>query len=249
MLWFLIFSCTNGFKIVIGRRLVFRSTRNGGDKRYKNLYIMENAKIGEFSGGKIRRLTRGAWTDTHCQWSPRGDWIVFSSTRDKPRDAPEKSIEGDPGYFAVYLVKATDPDVWVRVIKSEYDIAGHVNHPCFSPDGRSIAVSADLAAVSVDPISLPLSLHSVRPYGDIFTVDINTRDIYKNEDIENYTRITHSRYENSTPTWTMYSTSNRYAYWSSDLRDSYVPTCPYTYPEGGESKRRIGHLRIPRRSC
>ncbi|KAF2320128.1 hypothetical protein GH714_024070 [Hevea brasiliensis] len=42
---------------------------------------------------------------------------------------------------------------------------GHVNHPCFSPDGKSIAVTADLAAVSVDPISLPMFLHSVRPYG------------------------------------------------------------------------------------
>ncbi|KAF2307535.1 hypothetical protein GH714_029544 [Hevea brasiliensis] len=139
-----------------GKRLVFRSTRDGGENKYKNLYIMEDAEVGEYGNGKITRLTNGPWTDTHCQWSPTGDWIVFSSTRDKPKDAPETDNDLDPGYFAVFLVKANDPSVVVRVIKSGDDLAGHVNHPFFSPDGKSISVTADLAAVSIDPISLPL---------------------------------------------------------------------------------------------
>jgi Tol biopolymer transport system component len=71
-----------------------------------------------------------------------------------------------------------------------------VNHPVFSPDGRSIAVTADLAAVSPNPISLPLFIHSVRLYGDIFVVDIDP------EDVKKFHRVTHREYEYSTPAWT-----------------------------------------------
>ncbi|EEF38217.1 uncharacterized protein LOC8274801 [Ricinus communis] len=232
-----------------GTKLVFRSTRDGGDKKYKNLYIMEDAQVGEYGDGKVTRLTNGPWTDTHCQWSPRGDWIVFSSTRDKPKDAPETDNGLDPGYFAVFLVKVNDPSVVIRVIKGGDDLAGHVNHPFFSPDGMSIAVTSDLAAVSADPISLPLFLHSVRPYGDVFTVDIDPDDINKNKDVKKFNRITHSRYENSTPTWTMFSTEDPNATWNLLLKDSYTPSCPYAYPDGGESWHMTGHLCIPRRCC
>ncbi|KAG8649236.1 uncharacterized protein LOC110619983 [Manihot esculenta] len=232
-----------------GNKLVFRSTRDGGDKKHKNLYIMENAEVGEYGNGKITRLTNGPWTDTHCQWSPSGDWIVFSSTRDKPKDAPETDNGLDPGYFSVFLIKANDPSVVVRVIKSGDDLSGHVNHPFFSPDGKSIAVTSDLAAVSVDPISLPLFLHSVRPYGDVFTVDINTDDITKNRDVKKFNRITHSRYENSTPTWTMFATADPNATWNLLLKDDYTPSCPYMYPDGGESWHMTGHLCIPKRCC
>ncbi|KAF2294569.1 hypothetical protein GH714_012661 [Hevea brasiliensis] len=232
-----------------GTKLVFRSTRDGGDKKYKNLYIMEDAEVGEYGDGKITRLTNGYWTDTDCQWSPTGDWIVFSSTRDKPKDAPETDNGLDPGYFSVFLVKANDPSVVVRVIKSGDDLAGHVNHPFFSPDGKSIAVASDLAAVSVDPISLPLFLHSVRPYGDVFTVDIDPDDLNKNKDVKKCHRITHSRYENSTPSWTMFSTDDPNAKWNLQLQDQYTPSCPYLYPDGGESWHMTGHLCIPRRCC
>lgn len=92
--------------------------------------------------------------------------------------------------------------VLIRVTSSGGDI-GHINHPAFSPDGRSIAVTADLAAVSVDPISLPKFMHAVRPYGDIFVVDIDNPDSNKkNEDmIKGFHRVTHSRYECGTPAW------------------------------------------------
>jgi hypothetical protein len=59
-----------------------------------------------------------------------------------------------------------------------------VNHPVFSPDGRSIAVTADLAAVSPNPISLPLFIHSVRLYGDIDP-----------EDVKKFHRVTHREYD------------------------------------------------------
>ncbi|KAK3119908.1 hypothetical protein QOZ80_9AG0677600 [Eleusine coracana subsp. coracana] len=238
-----------------GTRLVFRSTRgfkNDNPNKYKNLYIMENADDGEYRQGRLTRLTCGPWTDTHCQWSPNGDWIVFSSTRDKPRNAPKLDQNLDPGYFAVYLVSASDPNVVVRVIKSGNDLAGHVNHPVFSPDGRSIAVTADLAAVSVDPISLPLFVHSVRPYGDVFVVDIDPNNITKNKDVKNFHRITHSRYENSTPAWTIFATSDPNAQWSMFIRDgpaAAMPACPYIHPDGGEGWHMTGHLCIPKRCC
>jgi len=234
-----------------GDKFVFRSTRDGGKDKHKNLYIMENAKVGEYERGKVTRLTNGLWTDTHCQWSPNGDWIVFSSTRDKPEGAEKMDNNLDPGYFAVFLVKASDPTVVIRVVKSGDNVSGHVNHPVFSPDGRSIAFTADLAGVSADPISLPLFLHSVRPYGDLFAVDIDTEDIRKNKDVEKFHRITHSRYEYSTPAWTMFATDNPNAQWNMLLEKgaSYTPECPYAYSGGGESWHMTGHLIIPRRCC
>ncbi|XP_028095415.1 uncharacterized protein LOC114295389 [Camellia sinensis] len=232
-----------------GTKLVFRSTRDGGDEKHKNLYIMENAQSGEYGGSEITRLTNGPWTDTHCQWSPRGDWIVFSSTRDKPEGTPEKDNGLDPGYFAVFLVKANDPSVVVRVMTSGIDVAGHVNHPFFSPDGKSIVVTADLAAVSADPVSLPLFLHSVRPYGDIFTFDIDPDNINKNKNVKKFNRITHSRYENSTATWTMFSTQDPNAAWNMLLNKAFTPSCPYAHSDGGESWHMTGHLCIPKRCC
>ncbi|KAJ6806786.1 uncharacterized protein M6B38_105575 [Iris pallida] len=252
---------TNGFNNAFpstnpeGTKLVFRSTKDGGEKKHKNLYIMQDAQS---PGGEITRLTTGEWTDTHCQWSPSGNWIVFSSTRDKPVGAPETDNGLDPGYFAVFIVKWNDPSVVVRVVTSASNvpgsvssIAGHVNHPFFSPDGRSLVVTADLAAVTADPISLPLFVHSVRPYGDIFTVDIDPDDISKNKDVKDFKRVTHSRYENSTATWSTMLPTDPNAAWAMKLSDksSFSPACPYVYPDGGESSHMTGHLFLPKRCC
>lgn len=233
-----------------GKRFVFRSTRDGGEKKYKNLYIMEDQEVGEYGDGTVTRLTNGPWVDTHCQWSPNGDWIAFSSTRDKPAGAPESDNGLDPGFYAVFLVRASDPTVVIRVLKSGNDVGGHVNHPVFSPDGLSIAVTSDLAAVTCEPISLPLFLHSVRPYGDIFVIDIDKTDITKNKDVKKFHRVTHSKYEYSTPAWTTFSTTDPNAQWNVLVKkDTYTPSCPYAYPDGGESWHMTGHLVLPKRCC
>ncbi|KAI3924600.1 hypothetical protein MKW92_047269 [Papaver armeniacum] len=241
-----------------GTMLVYRSTGKDG---FKNLYIMEDADHGVVNGREPRRLTEGNWTDTHCQWSPKGDWIVFSSTRDKPVDAPESDQGLDPGCFAVYLVKWDDRDVLVRVMTSGGNIYGHVNHPCFSQNGNSIVVASDVAGVSVDPISLPLFEHSVRSYGDIFTFDlpedhlVRYRDgSYKDgkhiRDVKKFTRITHSRYECSTAIWTEDPTNkDLIAAWNMSQPNGSPWKCPFLDKDGGESHLMTGHLVIPRRCC
>ncbi|WOG94413.1 hypothetical protein DCAR_0313708 [Daucus carota subsp. sativus] len=198
-----------------GTKLVYRSTRDcKNNEGYKNLYIMEDLALGDSVEENITRLTEGNWVDTHCQWSPSGNWIVFSSSRHKSPTAAKKDHMLDAGYFAIYLVDPKHKDVVVRVLGSADDLAGHVNHPFFSPDGKSIVITADLAAVSVDPISLPLIEHSARPYGDIFSVDIDPNDIKKNENVKKFNRLTHTRYENSTGTWTTFSTHDTNAVWN-----------------------------------
>ncbi|XP_044436742.1 uncharacterized protein [Triticum aestivum] len=195
-----------------GSKFVFRSTRDRSgkleDAKYKNLYIMEDAVYGEWSedeeGTAVRQLTNGPWIDSHCTWSPTDDWIVFSSSRDRAAGAPERDIL-DAGCFSIFLVKATDPSVLVRVMHSADSLAGHVCHPVFSPFKDSIVITSDVAGVSADPVSLPIFIHSVRPYGDIFTIKLrDKKDIMKNKDIMEFDRITHTRYEYSTPTWTTY---------------------------------------------
>nr|CAB3490557.1 unnamed protein product [Digitaria exilis] len=252
-----------------GTKLVFRSSTDrvkGGERKHKNLFVID-AVEGETAG--VHQLTDGPWTDTHCSWSPREgcDWIVFSSSGRPEKDIVKRAGEPeldhglDPGYFAVYLVNAKDIEkgkipVPVRVIHSAPTMAGHVNHPVFSPDMRSIVFAADLAAVSADPISMPHFTHSVRPYGDIFSVDLrdNSGDITKNKDIQEFHRITHSRYEYSTPTWAAIADGEEDpdAKWKmlASVPD-FTPRCPYMQGEAGkkESWHMTGHLVIKKRCC
>jgi hypothetical protein len=164
-----------------------------------NLYIMLDGDSKESGKGWETRLTKGNWTDTHCQWSPNGDWIVFSSTR-------EYSNQLDLRYFSMYLVKANDPTVLIRVVSSGGDLGRRINYPVFSPDGRSIAVIEDLTAVSVDPVSLPNFKRKVRKCGVILVVDIHLDSLKKRkyQDVKmfRFRRMTHSRYECGKAAWT-----------------------------------------------
>uniref|UniRef100_A0ACD5XXW3 Uncharacterized protein n=1 Tax=Avena sativa TaxID=4498 RepID=A0ACD5XXW3_AVESA len=259
-----------------GKWLVFRSTRDRlfvpdqartaeenhtareAQRKLKNLFIMDT-EFGESNGNKAIQLTDGDCTDTHCSWSPTGNWIVYSSTRDKPKDegVPPTDQGLDPGYFAVYLVyfdeaqlKQGQRPAPVRVVRSSPSLAGHINHPVFSPDMTSIVFAA---AVSADPISMPLFIHSVRPYGDIFAVDLrDTKDITKNQDIDQYHRITHSRYEYSTPAWAALADGCTDLTSMCDKINSKAtrtaqPACPYAYRPQGETPHMTGHLILEKR--
>ena len=96
---------------------------------------MEDAEVGEWgdSDKPVTRLTFEPCTDTHCIWSPTGDWIVYSSTLKKPAGTPPLDFGLDPGYFAIYLLSVKKPDVIVKVAGSGDGLAGHMNHPFFSP--------------------------------------------------------------------------------------------------------------------
>ncbi|TKW25030.1 hypothetical protein SEVIR_3G089900v4 [Setaria viridis] len=246
-----------------GSKFVFRCTRDrthGQSVRkqnHTNLYIMEDAEEGEWGEGTVTQLTDGPWVDTHCSWSPSGDWIVFSSSRDKDPDAQPGTL--DAGYFSIYIVNAAERDPTnktmpppVRVVHSADTFIGHVNHPVFSHDMRSLIFTSDLAAVSVEPISMPIFIHSVRPYGDIFSVDLrDDKDIAKNENITEFHRLTHSRYEYSTPAWTKFATVDPNEQWNvlKTISDKgYVPTCPYL-KNGAEGWQMAGHLTISKRCC
>jgi hypothetical protein len=175
-----------------------------------NLYIMLDSDSKECEKGWETRLTKGNWTDTHCQWSPTGDWIVFSSTRDNL----EYSNQLDLRYFSMYVVKANDPTVLIRVASIGGDLGCRINHPVFSPDGRSIAVIDDIMAVTVDPVSLPNFKHGARQYGVILVVDIHLdnwkkrkyQDLkgFRSQDLKGFRfrRMTHSRYDCGKAAWT-----------------------------------------------
>jgi Tol biopolymer transport system component len=126
-----------------GKRLVFRSTRDGA----KNLYVMEA------DGTGVRRLTEGDWTDTQPNWSPTGEWIAFATNRDN-------------GQFGIWLIK---PDgTGLRKLVGPGGTAMN-NHPHFSPDGQWIVFASLRAGYSAEYISRP---HKGPP-GDLFAIRLD----------------------------------------------------------------------------
>lgn len=152
-----------------GIRIVFRSGRSGN----KNLYIMD-AEDGEKGG--LQRLTEGPWTDTMCAWSPDGEWIAFSSDREKPGS----------GSFELFLIHPNGTGLRKLVQSGS---GGRTNHPSFSRDGKTIVFTSDYAGISAEPIS---NMHHYQPYGEIFTVKLDGSDLK---------RLTHNSYEDGTPVW------------------------------------------------
>jgi len=61
--------------------------------------------------GTLRRLTNSRGYDAEASYSPDGQWIVFSSTRDgynrNLSAAEQKQLGVDPSYFGeIYLMRA-----------------------------------------------------------------------------------------------------------------------------------------------
>ena len=119
--------------------LAFRAS--GKERRYSwdydpemELYV-RNAKTGTF-----RRLTNKRGYDAEASYSPDGQWIVFSSTRqayERPLSAAEqKQLETDPSYFADIYIMRSDADG--SAPKRLTNVPGYDGGPFFSPDGKRI---------------------------------------------------------------------------------------------------------------
>ena len=83
-----------------------------------------------------------------CDWSPTGEWIVFSSDRD--------------GDFELRLVKPDGSGLRKLIVG-----ASRNNRPHFSPDGNWVVFTNQRAGYSAEEISLPFQF---QPYGDLFAV-------------------------------------------------------------------------------
>jgi Tol biopolymer transport system component len=119
--------------------LAFRAS--GKERRYSwdydpemELYV-RNAKTGTF-----RRLTNKRGYDAEASYSPDGQWIVFSSTRqayERPLSAAEqKQLDTDPSYFAEIYIMRADADG--SGPKRLTNVPGYDGGPFFSPDGKRI---------------------------------------------------------------------------------------------------------------
>ena len=119
--------------------LKFRAS--GQERRYSwdydpemELYV-RNAKT-----GTLRRMTNKRGYDAEASYSPDGQWIVFSSTRDaydrQLSPAEQKQLETDPSYFGDIYIMRADPDgSGPRRLTT---VPGYDGGPFFSPDGKRI---------------------------------------------------------------------------------------------------------------
>ena len=119
--------------------LKFRAS--GQERRYSWDYDpeMEIYVRGQKSGA-LRRLTNKRGYDAEASFSPDGQWIVFSSTRDaydrELSPAERKQLETDPSYFGeIYIMRADADGTGPRRLTS---VRGYDGGPFFSPDGKRI---------------------------------------------------------------------------------------------------------------
>jgi Tol biopolymer transport system component len=119
--------------------LKFRAS--GQERRYSwdydpemELYV-RNAKTGTY-----RRLTNKRGYDAEASYSPDGQWIVFSSTRDayerQLSAVEQKQLEVDPSYFAeIYIMRADADGTTPRRLTR---VPGYDGGPFFAPDSKRI---------------------------------------------------------------------------------------------------------------
>jgi Tol biopolymer transport system component len=119
--------------------LKFRAS--GQERRYAWDYDPEMELYVRNAGtGAYRRLTSTRGYDAEASYSPDGQWIVFSSTRDaydRPLSAAEsKQLDTDPSYFGeVYIMRADADGSGPRRLTK---VPGYDGGPFFSPDGKRI---------------------------------------------------------------------------------------------------------------
>jgi Tol biopolymer transport system component len=126
-------------KALQDEELKFRAS--GQERRYSWDYDPEMELYVRSAGtGAYRRLTNARGYDAEASYSPDGQWIAFSSTRqayDHPPTASEqKQLDTDPSYFGeIYIMRADGDQSTLRRLT---DVPGYDGGPFFSPDGKRI---------------------------------------------------------------------------------------------------------------
>ena len=119
--------------------LKFRAS--GQERRYSWDYDPEmELYIRTQQSGSYRRLTNRRGYDAEASFSPDGQWVVFSSTRDaydrELSAAERKQLETDPSYFGEIYIMRTDSDG--SGVRRLTNVTGYDGGPFFSPDGKRI---------------------------------------------------------------------------------------------------------------
>ena len=111
---------------------------SGKERRYSWDFDPEMELYVAGADGTLRRLTESRGYDAEGSYSPDGNWIVFSSTRQayglelSPED--QQRLENDPSYFAELYVMRADGSELRRITWSP----GYDGGPFFAPDGKRI---------------------------------------------------------------------------------------------------------------
>jgi Tol biopolymer transport system component len=139
--------------------LEFRAS--GRERRYSWDYDPEmELYVRSANSGMLQRLTNTRGYDAEASYSPDGQWIVFSSTRQaytrSLSSAEQKQLETDPSYFGeIYIIRADAGESSLRRLTA---VPGYDGGPFFSPDGKRIiwrrfdesGVIADVWTMNVD---------------------------------------------------------------------------------------------------
>ena len=127
-------------------------------------------------GGNVRRLTDNPATDTMPAFSPLGDSIAFTSTRD----------DGDYEIYTLAIDAEGNPGAAKRITHSK----GRDTHPKFSPDAKWLVFTSERGGINDEEPLIPV--FNPQPYGDIHAVRLS----------DGFTvRLTHNKWEDGTPTW------------------------------------------------
>ena len=112
---------------------------SGRERRYAWDFDPEmEIYVAAAAGGDLRRLTTVRGYDAEASYSPDGDWIVFSSTRqayERELTADEaRKLETDASFFAeLWLMRADGSDQRGLTAAAGYD-----GGPFFTTDGKNI---------------------------------------------------------------------------------------------------------------
>ena len=119
--------------------LKFRAS--GQERRYSWDYDPEmELYVKSAKTGTLKRITNKRGYDAEGSYSPDGQWIVFTSTRqayERTLTAQEqKQLETDPSFFAEIYIMRADADG--SGPKRLTNVNGYDGGPFFSPDGNRI---------------------------------------------------------------------------------------------------------------